>query len=265
MAGSFCRIENSVARERARCRTPRCVVAPRLKDLGVCGTRPPPSLARVPHIPHSDDRGRMRPSAQRHSRRPRASPWGQSSIEENSPREPHFQMRVILDDRVLNAFARSGGCQCQPYQPSVTRAVFSAICKELCHSERVGSGDLPDSTLLYSSRAILHFTVVLYADVARHRFPKAAGLWRGCRGRAPASSAPPPLQAATRAGAILLIRINSAARSPIIELGACVLPLISVGMTLASRHAQPSTPRTRNCGSSTLRGSPPMRQVPTGW
>jgi hypothetical protein len=57
---------------------------------------------------------------------------------------------------------------------------------------------------------------------------------------------------------------KSAARSPIMPLGACVLPLTKVGIIEASATRSLSTPRTRNCGSRTAPESPPMRQVPAG-
>src|SRR5262249_12485200 len=59
-------------------------------------------------------------------------------------------------------------------------------------------------------------------------------------------------------------RIRSAAFSPIITDGALVLPPTSVGMIEASTTRSASTPRTRNCGSTTASPSTPMRQVPTG-
>ena len=59
-------------------------------------------------------------------------------------------------------------------------------------------------------------------------------------------------------------RIRSAAFSPISTLGAWVCPRMIVGITDASATRSPSTPRTRNCGSTTLASSPPIRQVPTG-
>ncbi len=65
--------------------------------------------------------------------------------------------------------------------------------------------------------------------------------------------------------AVQLERIRSAARSAIIMVGALVLPPISVGITEASITRSPSTPRTRNCVSTTEASSLPMRQVPMGW
>ena len=50
--------------------------------------------------------------------------------------------------------------------------------------------------------------------------------------------------------------IHSAARSAIISVGELVLPLVIVGMTLASTTRRPGTPRTRRRASSTAIGSP---------
>jgi len=47
-------------------------------------------------------------------------------------------------------------------------------------------------------------------------------------------------------------------------LGAWVCPRMIVGITEASATRNPRTPRTRNCGSTTLASSRPIRQVPTG-
>jgi len=57
---------------------------------------------------------------------------------------------------------------------------------------------------------------------------------------------------------------KSAARSPIMMLGALVLPLTRRGMIEASAIHSPSTPRALRVGSTTLAASLPMRQVPTG-
>ena len=60
-------------------------------------------------------------------------------------------------------------------------------------------------------------------------------------------------------------RSRSTAFSAIITVGALVLPPINDGITEASMTRKPSTPRTRSSGSTTLVGSLPMRQLPTGW
>ena len=49
----------------------------------------------------------------------------------------------------------------------------------------------------------------------------------------------------------LPFRIMAAAFSPIMKQGATVLPLVTMGITEASATRTPSTPRTRNCGSTT--------------
>ena len=58
---------------------------------------------------------------------------------------------------------------------------------------------------------------------------------------------------------------KSAHRSPIMMLGALVLPLTRRGITLASATHRPLIPRTLSLGSTTLSSSAPIRQVPTGW
>src|SRR3546814_430617 len=57
---------------------------------------------------------------------------------------------------------------------------------------------------------------------------------------------------------------KSAARSPIMMLGALVLPLTSRGMILASATHSPSMPFSFNAGSTTASASFPIRHVPTG-
>ena len=59
--------------------------------------------------------------------------------------------------------------------------------------------------------------------------------------------------------------IIAAAFSAIIMVGALVLPATSLGITEASTTRRPSTPRTRNCGSTTEASSRPIRQLPAGW
>src|SRR3954447_1785260 len=60
-------------------------------------------------------------------------------------------------------------------------------------------------------------------------------------------------------------RIMSAAFSPIMMLGALVLPPIRVGMIEASTTRKPSTPYTFSFGSTTAMESlTPILQVPTG-
>ncbi len=63
-------------------------------------------------------------------------------------------------------------------------------------------------------------------------------------------------------------RIHSAARSAIISVGALVLPLVIVGMTLASttrrpRHAVDAQARVDDAPSGRAAG--PILAVPTGW
>ena len=57
---------------------------------------------------------------------------------------------------------------------------------------------------------------------------------------------------------------KSAQRSPIMMLGALVLPLMILGITLASATHNPSTPLTFKVGSTTASASLPIRHVPTG-
>ena len=58
--------------------------------------------------------------------------------------------------------------------------------------------------------------------------------------------------------------MRSPAFSAIIKVAALVLPETRSGITEASTTRRPSTPRTRNAGSTTAPASSPMRQVPTG-
>ncbi len=57
---------------------------------------------------------------------------------------------------------------------------------------------------------------------------------------------------------------KSAHRSPIMMLGALVLPLTILGITLASATHRPSSPLSLSVGSTTASASAPIRQVPTG-
>lgn len=56
-----------------------------------------------------------------------------------------------------------------------------------------------------------------------------------------------------------------AQRSPIMMVGALVLPEVTAGMTDASATRRPSTPCTRRSGATTARRSMPILQVPTWW
>lgn len=59
-------------------------------------------------------------------------------------------------------------------------------------------------------------------------------------------------------------RTKSAARSPIMMLGAFVFPETRRGMMLASATHSPSTPFNFSVGSTTASASLPIRHVPTG-
>ena len=72
----------------------------------------------------------------------------------------------------------------------------------------------------------------------------------------------PALEGATNYSAAIT---KSAHRSPIMMLGALVLPLTIFGITLASATHSPSIPLSFSVGSTTASASAPMRQVPTGW
>src|SRR5262249_51181399 len=58
--------------------------------------------------------------------------------------------------------------------------------------------------------------------------------------------------------------MRSAALAPITMRGAGVCPRMMVGITDASATRSPCTPRTSSRGVTTLAGSVPIRQVPTG-
>jgi hypothetical protein len=58
--------------------------------------------------------------------------------------------------------------------------------------------------------------------------------------------------------------MRSAARSPIMIVGALVLPPGTLGITEASTTRRPSRARMRNCESTTARGPAPIAQVPIG-
>src|SRR6266446_645528 len=96
---------------------------------------------------------------------------------------------------------------------------------------------------------------------------------RGDRPRlSPLRAAQPPiLHAADRAGvaapavkAAASSRIIAAPFSPIMIVGALVLPVVTVGITEASMTRSPSSPRTLRRGSTTAIASVPILQVPTG-
>ena len=60
-------------------------------------------------------------------------------------------------------------------------------------------------------------------------------------------------------------RSRSAAFSAIMTVAALVLEEIRRGITELSQIRNRSTPRSRNCGSTTESSLPPILQVPTGW
>ncbi len=59
--------------------------------------------------------------------------------------------------------------------------------------------------------------------------------------------------------------MKSDARSPIIRLGALVLPEVTTGMTDASATLSLSSPCTRSRGSTTAASSTPILHVPAWW
>jgi hypothetical protein len=73
----------------------------------------------------------------------------------------------------------------------------------------------------------------------------------------------PALEGATNYACSAAIT-KSAHLSPIMMLGALVLPLTSLGMMLASATQRPSSPFSLSVGSTTASASLPIRQVPTG-
>src|SRR6185312_2733564 len=66
------------------------------------------------------------------------------------------------------------------------------------------------------------------------------------------------------AAAPLSSRIMAAPFSPIMIVGALVLPVVSVGMTDASMTRRPCRPWTRRRESTTAEGPSPIRHVLTG-
>src|SRR5260370_26898742 len=86
-----------------------------------------------------------------------------------------------------------------------------------------------------------------------------AAILRGARERAPQDEGISHQFA--RSSALIM----SAAFSPIMMVGALVLPPIRVGMIEASTTRRPSSPHTLSFGSTTASGSlTPILQVPTG-
>ena len=102
---------------------------------------------------------------------------------------------------------------------------------------RLGTGDLRDLQRLHGRRR---------------------ALGRASRDRGGPGLAPVVAAAASAA-------MKSMARSPIISVGAFVLPDVMNGMTDASATRRPSMPWTRSRGSTTASESMPILQVPTWW
>ncbi len=73
--------------------------------------------------------------------------------------------------------------------------------------------------------------------------------------------------AGTRADHVHVFAISSAAFSPIIRIATIGLTVGMVGKMEASAMRRPSSPRTRNAGSTTAEASSgaPILQVPAGW
>src|SRR5262249_61727147 len=72
-------------------------------------------------------------------------------------------------------------------------------------------------------------------------------------------------RARRRSRTYALLSSRSDARSPIMSVGAFVLPVVTNGITEASATRRPSTPWTRSSGSTTDVSSQPIRHVPTWW
>ena len=136
-------------------------------------------------------------------------------------------------------------------------------------------GTLPRSRTMQANGVSSHSRIYPFARLP-HPEPGQVRLHReGGSGRHPDALFPPPgtenpgrspsvHHRLTTGNQAASSRIIAAPFSAIMIVGALVFPVVSVGITEASTTRKPPTARTRRRESTTLAGSSPMRQVPTG-